>query len=32
MHYLELKKKLYNPLGVKMEEISPAWQKLDETC
>jgi len=28
MHYLELKKKLYNPLGVEMEEISSAWQNL----
>jgi hypothetical protein len=28
MHYLELKKKLHNPLGVEMEEISSAWQNL----
>jgi ribosome-associated toxin RatA of RatAB toxin-antitoxin module len=28
MHYLELKKKLYNPLGVKMEEISCTSQNM----
>jgi len=28
MYYLELKKKLYNPLSVKMEEISSSWQSL----
>jgi hypothetical protein len=28
MHYLELKKKLYNPLGVEMEKIPSAWQNL----